>query len=184
MKVDGKAVTGSTATVIQFKNSYSTTANEIVIKGTKTLNGRDLVAGEFAFELYDENGLVETVRNTQGGTFQFAPISVAQAGEKVYTVKEVKGDAEGVSYDAAVFTVKVTVTDNLDGTLKVEYTYLKGNESATGVNFVNTYTAPEAPDKTGDEMNTALWIGIMTASGIGLVATAATGMKRKEFEVE
>ena len=184
VKVDGKAVTGSTATIIQFKNSYSATANEIVIKGTKTLKGRDLVAGEFSFELYDENGLVETVNNAQGGTFEFAPIPVAQAGEKIYTVKEVKGNAEGVSYDTSVFTVKVTVTDNLDGTLKVEYTYLKGNQSATGVDFVNTYTDPKAPDKTGDEMNIALWIGIMTVSGIGLVATAATGMKRKEFEVE
>ena len=184
LKVDGQEVAGSTASAIRFKNTYSVAANEIVIKGTKTLNGRALIPGEFSFELYDENGLVETVNNAQGGTFEFAAISVAQAGEKTYTVKEVKGNAEGVSYDASVFTVKVTVTDNLDGTLKVEYTYLKGNEGATGVNFVNTYTAPEDPDKTGDEMNIALWIGVMTVSGIGLVATAATGMKRKEFEVE
>ena len=184
VKVDGQEVAGSTATVVQFKNSYSTTAGEIVIEGQKTLNGRDLVVGEFAFELYDENGLVETVYNEEGDIFKFAPIPATEAGEKVYTVKEVNGDAQGVSYDVSVFTVKVTVTDNLDGTLKVEYTYLKGDQSAEGIEFVNTYTAPEAPDKTGDEMNIGLWIGIMTVSGIGLVATAATGMKRKEFEVE
>ena len=143
-----------------------------------------MVAGEFAFELHDENGLVETAYNKGNGTFAFTTIPVAQAGEKVYTVKEVKGIADGMTYDTTVYTVKVTVTDQLDGTLKVEYTYQKGSQSVEGVHFTNTYTPPEDPDKTGDDMNIGLWIGIMTVSAICLVATAATGMKRKEFDAE
>ena len=184
VKVDGQEVAGSTATVIRFTNTYATTANEILIAGIKTLNGRVLEEGEFAFELYDDSGLVETVRNAQDSTFRFAVIPVDQAGEKIYTVKEVVGEDENIRYDVSVYTVKVTVTDNLDGTLKVEYTYLKGTEAVEGIEFVNTYTEPDAPDKTGDDMNLALWIGLMTVSGIGLVVTAATGMKRKELETE
>ena len=184
LKVNGEAVTGSTATTIKFNNTYNVASNQILIQGTKTLNGRDMVAGEFAFELHDENGLVETAYNKGNGTFAFTTIPVAQAGEKVYTVKEVKGIADGMTYDTTVYTVKVTVTDQLDGTLKVEYTYQKGSQSVEGVHFTNTYTPPEDPDKTGDDMNIGLWIGIMTVSAICLVATAATGMKRKEFEVE
>ncbi len=41
---------------ILFVNSYEVVGNEIVtLEGTKTLNGRDLVDGEFTFELYEAN---------------------------------------------------------------------------------------------------------------------------------
>lgn len=55
-----------------------------------------------------------------------------QAGAYHYTVRERKGDAEGITYDETVYGVKVVVTDNLDGTFKVEYSYSKGAEAASG----------------------------------------------------
>ena len=181
MKVDGQTVTGSTATAIQFRNTYNVAANEIKIQGTKTLNGRDLVAGEFSFELYDASGVkLETVQNDQNGDFAFRAIPVAQVGEQTYTVKEAKGNAEGIKYDETVYTVKVTVTDNLDGTLKVEYTYLKGTQTASGMSFVNKYTAPPAeidPPKTGDDVNLMMGFTALLAS-VACLAVLVISRKR------
>ena len=179
LKVDGADVTGSTATAIRFNNTYNVAANEIKIQGNKTLTGRDLTEGEFSFELYDASGVkLETVKNALNGAFEFQAIPVAQVGEKIYTVKEVKGSESGIKYDESVFTVKVTVTDNLDGTLKVEYTYLKDGEAASGVDFVNTYTPPIDPPKTGDETHLALGFAGLLAS---FVCLAALVMGRKKF---
>ncbi len=146
LKVNGQAVNGALADTITFENVYKAAATEIVISGEKTLNGRELQAEEFSFELYDESGAkVETVKNAADGKFAFTAIPIDTAGEYVYTVRELAGDAENVTYDEAVYTVKAVVTDNLDGTFSVAYTYLKGTVAAEGVTFVNIYTAPPAP---------------------------------------
>ncbi len=188
LKVNGEDITGSTADTIKFLNTYQAAATEIVIKGTKTLSGRDLVAEEFSFELYDkDNSKLETVKNAADGSFAFKAIPVDKAGEYVYTVRELQGNAEGISYDAAVYTVKVSVTDNLDGTFKVEYTYLKGEESAESVIFANIYTAPE-PDrmenpKTGDTVNLTLLFVLVILSGLGLAVTIMLGRKQKKHKL-
>ncbi len=166
---------------IKFVNTYKAVATEIVIKGTKTLEGRTLAAEEFSFELYDENNVkLETVKNAADGSFEFAAIGVENAGEYTYTVREVKGSTEGVTYDEAVYTVKVVVTDNLDGTYNVAHTYLKGTEAADGVAFVNVYKTPEfeAP-KTGDSSNVQLWLVLMLISGGGLIATVIYSKKEE-----
>ncbi len=170
---------------IEFKNTYKAAATEIVIKGTKTLSGRDLKDGEFSFELYSQSGQkLETVKNAENGSFEFTEISVQQAGEYTYTVRELKGEEKGITYDSAVYTVKVTVTDNLDGTFKVEYDCLKGTETADGITFANTYTEPVVPviPETGDTTNIALWIALLLVSGGGVIATTVYRRKRKSEE--
>ncbi len=175
IKVNGNTVSGEMFNTLVFRNTYAAAATEIEIKGTKTLNGRDLKDGEFAFELYNQNGdKVETVYNKADGTFAFSKIPVQQAGEYTYTVRELKGQAEGITYDSAVYTVKVTVTDNLDGTFNVEYTYLKGAQTVEGATFVNAYTMPVVPEipQTGDNSNVAFWIVLLIVSGGVLTATS------------
>ncbi len=146
LKVNGQAVNGALADTVTFENVYKAAATDIVISGEKTLEGRELGAEEFSFELYDAVGAkVETVKNAANGKFAFTAIPIDTAGEYVYTVRELAEDAENVTYDETVYTVKAVVTDNLDGTFSVAYTYLKGTAAAEGVTFVNIYTAPPAP---------------------------------------
>lgn len=195
LKVDGQEVTGSTASVIKFRNTYNVTPGTINLGGVKELKGRPLLAEEFTFNLYSAklNGegkwekadLLEQVKNKADKTFAFAPRQAELGTTYVYFITEDNTNALAtVTYDKAEYMVVVTTEDNGDGTMKVNYTYTKGAQSVESVQFVNTYKDPQDPPKTGDEMNIALWAGMMTVSGICLVATFATGMKRKESEAE
>jgi len=185
IKVNGNTVSGDIFDSVVFRNTYEAAATGIVIKGTKTLNGRDLKDGEFSFELYSQSGQkIETVKNAQNGSFEFSEIPVQQAGEYTYTVRELKGEAEGITYDSAVYTVKVTVTDNLDGTFKVEYDYLKGTKTEESIIFVNAYAEPVVPEipETGDNTNILLWIALLLVSGAGVITTTVYTVKRKSKE--
>ena len=184
LKVNGQGVT-TTADTVKFHNTYTVADTEIVIKGNKTLKGRELKAEEFSFELYDEeNTKIETVKNSADGSFEFTAIPISKAGVYVYTVREFKGSDKDITYDNTVYTVKADVTDNLDGTFKVKYTYTKGTETVDGVIFTNVYTAPTPdttePDipKTGDNRNIWLWFALLFVSGTGLVGTRLYGRKK------
>ncbi|NLA71812.1 MAG: hypothetical protein GX850_05275, partial [Clostridiaceae bacterium] len=100
----------------------------------KTLNGRELVAGEFEFELYDGAILLETVSNAADGSISFTILSydLGDVGTKTYTVKEVRGTLEDVIYATNEYTVTVTVADNGDGTLDVD-----ASDNAIALNFEN-----------------------------------------------
>lgn len=142
VKVNGNDIADSTADDIVFKNTYKAAATEIVIQGKKTLTGRTLKDKEFSFELYDKDGAkLQTVSNDADGKILFDEISVDKAGEYRYTVKEIVGNAAGVSYDKATYTVIATVTDNLDGTFKVVYAYQKDGVAKDTLSFANTYKA-------------------------------------------
>lgn len=137
-KADGK---------IAFENVYKMVDadNELTLTGSKTLTGRDQVAGEFAFGLYDANGkLLEKVTNAADGSFAFTKLVYeVKSGETLnytYTVKEIAGTDPLVTYDATVYTVKVAVKDNGKGEAELTYTI---NDKADGkIVFANTYTAP------------------------------------------
>ncbi len=164
---------------IKFVNTYETDPAYVVIRGTKTLQGRDLNDQEFSFELYDATGAkLETVSNSADGTITFTAIQVNGAGEYTYTVKEVLGNEKNVIYDESVYTVKVNVTDNLDGTLQVEYTYTKDAEAASQVLFENVYYP--APPKTGDDNPVLIWITVMILCTSGLIATVPMVFKKEE----
>ena len=199
VKVDGNAITTSTADVITFENVYSVADTQIVIAAKKTLDGRTLKADEFEFELYDEQGnLVETVKNTENGTIEFTAIDISEEGEYIYTVKEVKGDAEGITYDETVYTVTITVTDKLDGTYLVEYAYDNEGTKVEEIVFENKYTPKPQPQptpepepqpepepnpetespKTGDRTNFAAWLAVVFISG---VMAFAAGKKLKKL---
>ncbi len=201
VKVGGEAVTGSTATVITFRNTYSATADEIKIAGTKTLQGRDLQEEEFSFQLFDAEGkLLQTVKNGKLGAITFAPISVNAAGTYTYTVKELVESEEGMTYDERAYTVTVTVTDNLDGTYKIEYAYAIGETAAEGIAFVNSYEAPQEPEepdvpdvpdvpdepeypeppKTGDESFLLLALPMMILSATAALAVILLGKKKAQ----
>lgn len=180
IKIDGQAVTGTTASKIVFANTYDAEATEIVISGTKILNGRDLVEGEFTFELYENGNKIDSTVNKADGTFAFQAIEVDEEGRFVYTVKELKGDRQHVTYDETVYTVTVTVTDNGDGTYKVEYAYAVGTETADGMVFTNVYEEPKPPiPSTGDRPDLTIWCAMLFISTATL-GTTLYFRKRKE----
>lgn len=126
-----------------FTNTYSVTSVETrvtdQITAKKSLSGRDLKAGEFSFELVEGEGkdvkVVATGKNAADGKITMSPIEYTKAGTHTYTLREVKGNAGGITYSDAKFTIETTITDNGDGTLKAEHV-LKGTEPAE---FKNSY---------------------------------------------
>ena len=127
-----------------FTNTYSVTPVKTSvtdqITATKFLTGRDLKDGEFSFELVEGEGkdakVVATGKNAADGKITMSPIEYTKAGTHTYTLREVKGNAGGITYSDAKFTIETTITDNGDGTLKAEHV-LKGTKP---VEFKNTYS--------------------------------------------
>ena len=112
----------------------------------KTIDGREMQAGEFDFVLVDAAGnTVAAGDNDQAGTSStvtFTPIQFTEPGEYDYTVRELNSGKGGVSYDSTSYQAHASVKDNGDGTLSVTWTVSKGDEPVTeGVVFNNTYEA-------------------------------------------
>ena len=99
------------------KETKATNAN---LTFHKALHGRDLKAGEFTFNLYDETGtVVARARNTKDGTITFNGLHYDKPGTHHYTVTEVKGTDEDVIYDNMVADVTVTITKDYGYTINV-----------------------------------------------------------------
>ena len=126
-----------------FTNTYTVEpANSSVtdqVTVTKALTGRDMVAGEFAFELLEGEDVVATGANAADGSVTLNAVKYTQPGTHRYTLREVGGGtvANGVTYDGATYTVVTTVKDNGDGTLSVAHAL----EGAREVTFANAYQA-------------------------------------------
>ena len=126
-----------------FTNTYtvepasSSVTDQVTV--TKTLTGRDMAAGEFAFELLERGDVVATGVNAADGSVTLSAVKYTYPGTHRYTLHEVKGGtvANGVTYDGATYTVVTTVEDNGDGTLSVTHA-LEGAREAT---FANAYQA-------------------------------------------
>ena len=117
-----------------FTNAFTPKAANATIELEKELTGRDLVDGEFSFELYEGANKLQTVTN-KAGKVTFESISYTAEGEHTYTVKEVKGTTPGITYDTAEKQVTVKVTKDGDN-LKATVVYPESKV------FANTYSAP------------------------------------------
>lgn len=130
----------------EFKNTYTAEpANSSVtdkLEVTKVLTGRALVEDEFSFELREIKGedskLIETVKNDANGNVAFSPIEYTKAGEHIYRLSEVKGDAGGVKYDETVYTIVTTIADNGKGQLVATHK-LKDADNGEKIEFKNAY---------------------------------------------
>ena len=124
----------------EFKNSYNLTPSSSSvtdrIKATKVLDGRDLKAGEFSFELVEGNDVVATGTNNAEGKITMSPIEYTAAGKHAYTLREVPGDAgNGITYDGKTYTIETTITDKGDGTLEAKHVLKDADEAK----FNNSY---------------------------------------------
>ena len=109
-----------------FTNSYAAKGS-VTLAAKKLFTGGALAGNEFSFALYKgdkaEGTPIETVTNDEDGNITFQPINYTEAGDYKYTIKEVTGNDQTIVYDAREVKVKVSVTDNKNGTLGATVTY-------------------------------------------------------------
>lgn len=171
---------------VTFENTYKAAPTSIAFNAAKVLLGRDIVEGEFAFDLRDADGTVlQTVKNGAPASDGSAPVTfeaidLEEPGEFDFELVEMAGDAEGVTYDTTVFTYHVVVTDDGSGQLKVTWT-----EGETGAPvFRNSYEKPEVPveptdpdDGSGGSDLPGTGDGSMALiAGVGVVGLVTTGV--------
>lgn len=109
-----------------FANSYAAKGS-VTLAAKKRFTGGALAGNDFSFALYKgdkaEGTPIETVTNDEKGNITFQPINYTEAGDYEYTIKEVTGNDQTIVYDGQKVKVKVSVTDNKNGTLDATVTY-------------------------------------------------------------
>ena len=183
----GKLVATVTDNNPTFTNTYVASSTQVNLTAKKVLNGKkELVAGQFKFELKEGDKVVETATNAAEGTVTFTAIEYKEAGEHTYTITEVKGNDENIKYDENSYKVTVTVTDNGTGQL---VTTVTGNNPT----ITNTYTAPseEKPKEDpkgeqpkGDLPNTGGADFTAFSTILGLVLAALAGLVYRAKKVD
>jgi pilin isopeptide linkage protein len=126
----------SATTEAKFVNAY--VKSSLTLNGTKILNGnrgKDIEAGEFTFQVIDENNEVVATGSTKKGSsssaeIEFTPIEYNRndvGKTHIYTVSEVKGDDEHIAYATNTQTVIVTIGLSESNTLSIETGYYDEN---------------------------------------------------------
>ena len=137
---------GDDGAAFTFTNTYGVAPTDSSVtdqvKTVKRLTGRDLAAGEFTFELLEDDVVVANGTNDANGTVTLSPIRYEAPGTHTYTLREACPNAlglyKGVAYDGTTYTVVTTVSDNGDGTLTATHK-LEGTTESAG--FTNKYHA-------------------------------------------
>lgn len=141
-------ISAATTSVVSLTNTYSATG-EVTPQAWKALNGRAPRAGEFSFELIDEDAtgrpVIDTATNDAMDTratvpdatgenevpnphlnqapVSFGAIRYTGEGTHHYTIHEVAGDDASITYDTTTVGMTVTVTDAGHGNLRCSVTY-------------------------------------------------------------
>lgn len=175
-------VAWSEAEVTEFKNVYaadpveSSVTDQITV--AKSLTGRDLTEGEFSFELLEiadkEVKPVETVTNGADGKVTFSAIKYTEIGQHTYMLREVKGDAGGITYDDTTYTIVTTISDNGKGQLVATHE-LKGAKDVKSIEFKNAYTTNAAEASLAGIKNLQVADGLTPADIAGKFTFTVTG---------
>ena len=129
---------------IIFTNTYKAAPVTVGLAATKTLTGRDLVDGEFKFDLhnvdgntliYDETTILENdvklVLQSDGtGLVTFSPITFTEVGMYYYYVLEDEVNGNGITTDNTEYIVVIDITDDYNGNLAATITV--NNDEVTG----------------------------------------------------
>lgn len=171
------------ASEIVFNNTYAAAPATVNLTATKVLEGADLSDGQFTFELLNNGDVMDRATNDAKGNVAFRKLTLKQAGTYTFTMREVAGDVEGMTYDTAEHTIKISVVDKGEGQLEAT---VEGNNPT----FTNSYTAPaakpsepEQPAKqlpqTGDTNNATLPIVFAVAAVVCIAAGVTVSRRRK-----
>ena len=170
-----------------FTNTYVASSTKVTFTAKKVLKGdKELVKGQFKFELKEGDKVVETATNAADGTVTFTAIEYKEAGEHTYTITEVKGNDENIKYDENSYKVTVEVVDNGAGKL---VTTVTGNNPT----ITNTYTEPKKEEPKegpkgeqpkGDLPNTGGADFTAFSTILGLVLAALAGLVYRAKKVD
>lgn len=179
------SATASGDTSVTFKNVYEAAPATVTLNAKKVLEGAELADGEFTFRLENGGQLMDEATNDADGNVTFRELTLKQAGTYAFTVSEIAGSEEGVTYDSSQKTVTVTVTDDGNGQLQAS---VEGN----GQTFTNTYVKPAAGDtnadagdankaipQTGDTNNAALPI-VVAAVAVACIAGGLVASRKRK----
>ena len=128
--------------MFEFTNAYSVTPVDSSVTGqitvSKSLVGRELVEGEFLFELVENGQVVARGANDAAGNVSMSAVTYTTAGEHDYVLREVGAGTthNGVTFDGKSIAIHTSVVDNGEGSLVVEHALATDDANAA---FVNTY---------------------------------------------
>ncbi len=131
-----------TKQMFEFTNAYSVTPVDSSVTGqitvSKSLVGRELVEGEFLFELVENGQVVARGANDAAGNVAMSAVRYTTAGEHDYVLREVGAGTthNGVTFDGKSIAIHTKVVDNGEGSLVVEHAFATDDANAA---FVNTY---------------------------------------------
>lgn len=131
-----------TKPMFEFTNAYSVAPVDSSVTGqvtvSKSLVGRELVEGEFLFELVENGQVVARGANDAAGNVAMSAVRYTTAGEHDYVLREVGAGTthNGVTFDGKSIAIHTKVVDNGEGSLVVEHAFATDDVNAT---FVNTY---------------------------------------------
>lgn len=139
--ITGDAESGFTVT-----NTYAPKA-AWTPKGSKTLNGRAMEAGEFKFTVKENGKAVSRGSNKAAAAgvaadivFEEISYSLEDVGQHIYTITEEQTDLpEDVTADPRSYVVAVQVEVMEDGNLAVTAEYQCDTKEVRAADFVNTY---------------------------------------------
>lgn len=121
---------------------------------TKVVQGEDIPSAVFEFIFSGQHGTPmpdgsvgyrKELQLTGAGELEIGTIRYDKAGTYVYTVHEKNGGASGWTYDTAVYTVTVVITET-DYVLSARTTVEKSDSFADDITFTNTFT--QSKDET------------------------------------
>lgn len=131
-----------TKPMFEFTNAYSVTPVDSSVTDqipvSKSLVGRELVEGEFLFELVENGQVVARGANDAAGNVAMSAVTYTTAGEHDYVLREVGAGTthNGVTFDGKSIAIHTRVVDNGEGSLVVKHALATDDVNAA---FVNTY---------------------------------------------
>lgn len=198
---------GSKVAECNFANTYANLpAGEIDPPVTKKIEGDKPAKKsmfDFVLESIDGAQLPEGAKDGKlttsiegEGSIEFGKIDYTKAGTYEYRCYEIDKGEDGYTYDKTVYTMRVVVTEAVDG-FKVERAIVdKNGKEHDSLTFENTYKEPAKPVvnkpsaakkggsgvvKTGDTNNVG---AVVTLGAIGAVAAAAAVVMRRDGKKE
>ena len=153
-----------------FTNTYEVDPVTVQLSAGKELAGAELSDKQFTFILNDYNGEeFAKAQNNAAGQIVFPAIEFGEPGTYTFTMTEFNDAQAGITYDENARTIKVNVTDDLQGHLKAEVIY---DGQATAPVFKNTFTpgSVKPTTKTGDSLGVliGLLVAIVVIAGVGV----------------
>ncbi|WP_158558443.1 Spy0128 family protein [Collinsella sp. AF18-33LB] len=130
-----------------FNNSYAAKGS-VTLAAKKQFTGGTLENQQFSFQVKEGDKVVAEEKNDANGDITFPAIDYTEAGEHDYAIKEVEGSDPTIVYDGKTVKVRVSVTDNKNGTLSATATYDGKADAPTFTNSKPTADATIEATKT------------------------------------